>query len=177
MYTASVDPATRFKVATQSDIITAARMVFESYAPYIPIMGKIPPTIFVDFKQHIENNNLWLIESCNEIAGMVVLTSCDDHVLLQSMCVLPSCQGKGFGRLILGFADFYTKSVGKLKIKLYTNSLMERNQSIYRKAGYTETHREPYDWGIRVYMEKNLLLNKKLRSRNSRFQYLFDALN
>lgn len=170
MYHASIGPATGFRVANQSDIIPAARMIFESYAPYIPIMGKIPPTIFEDFGEHIAGGNLWLAEHDMIPIGIVVLTPCDDHLLLQSMAVLPSHQKRGIGRCILRFSESLARHLGKPSIKLYTNSLMERNQRIYRKNGYRETHRTRYDWGWRVHMEKKISSRKK-----ASFEYLSHA--
>jgi GNAT superfamily N-acetyltransferase len=178
MYDPAIGPATGFRVANQDDIITAARMIFESYAPYIPIMGKIPPTIFEDFGSHIAQGNLWLLEYDSKPVGMVVLTQDTDHLLLQSMCVLPGFQGLGFGRELLRFSEQRSKQLGKSAIRLYTNSLMERNQKIYLQWGYEETHRTPYDWGWRVYMEKVIATRKVTvsRSKKPRFQHLSNAL-
>jgi GNAT superfamily N-acetyltransferase len=167
MYNAPTVSATEFRVATQSDIITAARLIFESYAPYIPIMGKIPPTIFEDFGEHIRLGNLWLLSSGNEIIGMVVLTPRDDYMLLQSMAVAPAYQGYGYGRVLLGFSDDLARSSGVRSIRLYTNSLMERNQQIYKRNGYRETYRTAYDWGWRVHMEKRLSVRKQSRFKHS----------
>lgn len=167
MYDTPIVSATEFRVATQSDIITAARLVFESYAPYIPIMGKIPPTIFEDFGEHIRQGNLWFLTLGGDVVGMVVLTPKEDHLLLQSMAVAPGYQGMGFGRALLSFSEDVAKSRGQLSIRLYTNSLMERNQKIYRENGYRETHRTAYDWGWRVHMEKKLSARKQSRFKHS----------
>jgi ribosomal protein S18 acetylase RimI-like enzyme len=167
MYDVTTVPATEFRLATQSDIITAARLIFESYAPYIPIMGKIPPTIFEDFGDHISRGNLWLLSTGNDVIGMVVLTPNGDHLLLQSMAIGPIYQGVGFGRTLLEFSEKLARSMGMSSIKLYTNSLMERNQKIYKKNGYRETHRTAYDWGWRVHMEKRLSVGKQSRLKRS----------
>lgn len=175
MYDTSVGPAAEFRVANHADIITAARMIFESYAPYIPIMGKIPPTIFEDFGHHIENGNLWILEKGSIPVGMVVLTPGDGHMLLQSMCVIPSQQGCGLGRSIMRFSERLAKRMGYGCIRLYTNSLMERNQRIYRRQGYRETHRTTYDWGWRVHMEKRLGLRNGIKSQQARVEHLDHA--
>lgn len=166
----SIDPSAGFRLADRSDIITAARMVFESYAPYIPLIGKIPPTVFEDFGAHISQGNLWFHTHLGEPTAMLVLTPHADHILLQSMCVLPLHQGKGIGRRLLSFADIQAKSMGYNLIKLYTNSLMKRNQRIYKRWGYQEKFRSEYDWGWRVHMEKDLL-----RAKKSRLKHLTNA--
>jgi ribosomal protein S18 acetylase RimI-like enzyme len=176
MYHASIGPATEFRVANQDDIITAARMIFESYAPYIPIMGKIPPTIFEDFGHHIAQQNLWILQQYGDTVGMVVLTPHDDHLLLQSMCVLPAYQGMGFGREILRFAESRARYCRKPVIRLYTNSLMERNQRIYKRSGYREQYRMSYDWGYRVHMEKKISMRSRSRLEKTLFQDLANAL-
>ncbi len=166
MYDASIGPAAEFRVANQSDIITTARLIFESYAPYIPIMGKIPPTIFEDFGEHITRGNLWLLSIGKDVIGMVVLTPNGDHMLLQSMGINPAHQGFGFGRTLLRFSERLARSMGMSSIKLYTNSLMERNQKIYKRNGYRETYRTAYDWGWRVHMEKRLSTAKQSRLKS-----------
>jgi GNAT superfamily N-acetyltransferase len=166
MHDATTVPATEFRLANPSDIITAARLIFESYAPYIPIMGKVPPTIFEDFGAHISQGNLWLLMMGGNAVGMVVLSPREDHLLLQSMAVAPEYQRLGLGRMLLMFSEDLAKSQGLRSIRLYTNSLMERNQRIYRKRGYRETHRTPYDWGWRVHMEKRLSARKQPRLKH-----------
>lgn len=173
MYKTSFDPGAGFRVAGHSDIITAARMVFESYAPYIPIMGKIPPTIFEDFGHHIDQGNMWLLEYSRSPIGMLVLTPGYDHLLLQSMAVLPQHQRQGHGRSLLRFADHHAKGIGLPKILLYTNSLMERNQRMYKQHGYRETHRTAYDWGWRVHMERKV---PRSAGRQPSLQHLSHAL-
>lgn len=175
MYHTSIDLHTEVRVARQDDIITAARMIFESYAPYIPIMGKIPPTLFEDFGNHISNRNLWLLHHFGSPVGMVVLTPGDDHMLLQSMCILPAYQGMGFGRKLLEFSESCARQSAKPVIRLYTNSLMERNQKIYKRNGYKETHRTAYDWGWRVHMEKRVP-RRTSASKKASFQHLANAL-
>ena len=173
MHNSSIGPIVRFRIATTSDIITAARMVFESYAPYIPILGKIPPTLFEDFGSHIDHGNLWLMEYGNVAVGMVVLTPQADHMLLQSMCVMPGYQGLGFGRKLLEFANSRSRSMGMRSIRLYTNSLMERNLRIYTAAGYAETSVTAYDWGFRVHMEKALV--RRSASKKPRLKHMSNA--
>lgn len=150
---------TGFRLAGESDVITAARMAFESYAPYIPIMGKIPPTIFEDFGKHIEHQNLWFLEHNKSAIGMVVLAPQNNYILLKSMCVIPAAQGQGWGQRLLKFGEERALQLGYPKMHLYTNSLMERNQEIYRRFGYSEIYRVPYEWGWRVHMEKNLTVD------------------
>lgn len=144
-----------FHKATSADITHVWRIVYHAYSAYIPLLGRTPPTFFEDFDSHIAKGNLWLLDQ-DEPAAMVVLTPNSEYVTIQALCVDPRCQGKGLGRTALQFAEAYTESLGINELRLYTNSLMERNIRIYSQWGFNETHRESYPWGERVHMHKLL---------------------
>lgn len=144
-----------FRKATPDDITHVWRIVYHAYSAYIPLLGRTPPTFFEDFDSHIAKGNLWILNQ-DDPAAMVVLTPNSNYVTIQALCVDPRCQGQGLGRTVLQFAEDYTASLGISELKLYTNSLMERNIKIYSQWGFSETHRETYPWGERVHMHKLL---------------------
>lgn len=145
----------QFRRATAADITHVWRIVYHAYSAYIPLLGRTPPTFFEDFDSHIAKGNLWLID-CEEPNAMVVLTPANDSVTIQALCVDPRSQGQGLGRMALQFAEDYATSLNITELRLYTNSLMERNLRIYSQWGFDETHRELYPWGERVHMHKLL---------------------
>ncbi len=145
----------QFRKATASDITHVWRIVYHAYSAYIPLLGRTPPTFFEDFDSHIDKGNLWLID-CDEPNAMVVLTPNCEYVTIQALCVDPRCQGQGLGRMALQFAEDYAATLNISELRLYTNSLMERNIRIYSQWGFEETHREHYPWGERVHMHKLL---------------------
>lgn len=153
-----------FKRATFSDIPDVWRIVYHAYSSYIPLLGKTPPTFREDFDYHVSLGNLWLCPVSGKASAMVVLTPTADHLLIQAMCVDPEMQGNGLGRRLLSFAESKSHEMGFTEIRLYTNSLMERNIRIYKKWGFKIFKREDYAWGQRIHMRKHLH-RKHIRSR------------
>lgn len=151
-----------FRQATFDDMPHIWRIVYHAYSAYIPLLGRTPPTFLEDFDSHVAKGNLWLLDDGDEPPAMVVLTPCDDYIMIQALCVDPRQQGQGLGRKTLKFAEHYAKLLKLYRIKLYTNSLMTRNLKIYSEWGFKETHREDYSWGERVHMCKKLSRRPKL---------------
>lgn len=154
----------RFRQADFNDMPDVWRIVYHAYSSYIPLLGRTPPTFREDFDHHVSLGNLWFCTLGDQTPAMVVLTPCTDHLLIQAMCVDPDMQGNGLGRRLLSFAEMRAKQQGVCEIRLYTNSLMERNLRIYRRWGFKITHREDYQWGQRIHMRKSLG-SKRLRSQ------------
>lgn len=153
-----------FRPATFDDIPHVWRIVYHAYKEYIPLLGRTPPTFKEDFDYHVSKGNLWLCTIGDDISAMLILTPCTDHLLIQAMCVDPNLQGNGLGRGLLSFAEHRAKVIGSPELRLYTNSLMERNIRIYRKWGFRVFNREDYPWGRRIHMRKHIQ-GKRIRIR------------
>jgi ribosomal protein S18 acetylase RimI-like enzyme len=77
-------------------------------------------------------------------------------MLLDNIAVLPDCQGMGFGRTLIGFAEAEARRRGFNEIHLYTHALMTENIALYRRTGFIETQRVTEKGYDRVYMSKRL---------------------
>ena len=75
---------------------------------------------------------------------------------LDNVAVSPTAQGKGYGRILLDYAESIARAMGFARIRLYTQVIMTENQAIYAKRGYIETHRAVEKGLHRVFMEKVL---------------------
>jgi GNAT superfamily N-acetyltransferase len=76
--------------------------------------------------------------------------------LPQGENIISTAQGRGYGRLLLDFAEQESRRQGFGAIRLYTNSLMTENLRLYPRRGYVETHRGREKGFSRVYMTKQL---------------------
>lgn len=161
MYNIPLPGSAVFRQATTSDMSTIWRIVYNAYSCYIPLLGRTPPTFHEDFDSHVALGNVWLCEKDGGTNAMVILTPKTDHMLLQALCVDPSQQGQGLGRDLLAFADTRATRMGIREIRLYTNSIMQRNIKIYHKCGFRRTHTESYAWGTRVHMKKTLRVKQR----------------
>jgi ribosomal protein S18 acetylase RimI-like enzyme len=75
---------------------------------------------------------------------------------LKAVAVHPDAQGRGLGRVLMGFAEREAARRGLSRMALVTHEVMTENQAIYSHLGYTEVNRRAEDGYRRIYMEKNL---------------------
>ena len=147
---------TEFRQATFREMSDIWRLVYNAYKDYISLLGKTPPTFLEDFDTHVGLGNLWLLDRLGSCDAMVVLTPMTDHMLIQAMAVDPKLQGQGLGQQLLEFAEYKTIELGMCDVRLYTNSLMERNVKIYTRWGFDQINTESYKWGEKIHMQKLL---------------------
>ena len=77
-------------------------------------------------------------------------------MLLDNVAVSPEAQGRGYGRMLLKFAEDSAAEAGYDSIRLYTNEAMVENIALYARIGFIETHRAEEKGLRRVYMTKPL---------------------
>jgi ribosomal protein S18 acetylase RimI-like enzyme len=148
------DPSIR--VATLADAAAVAEIVDAAYRPYIPRIGKPPGPMLDNYQKRISNGQAWVLESADEIVGILVLEETPDGFLLDNIVVSPDRQGSGYGRILLNFAEAEAVRRGWSEIRLYTHALMTENIVLYRRIGYVETKRVTEKGFDRVYMTKPL---------------------
>jgi GNAT superfamily N-acetyltransferase len=144
------------RAARLADVDTVRMIVDAAYRPYIQRMGKAPGPMLDDYLKRVENGDVWVLESADGIAGILVLEDTTDGLLLDNIAVAPDQQKKGHGRVLLGFAEAEALRRGWHDIRLYTNALMTENIALYRRLGYVETARVSEHGFDRVYMTKRL---------------------
>jgi len=142
--------------ATEDDAAQIARIVELAYARYVPRIGKPPAPMLDDYEQRVAEGVVWVIEHGHCVAGLIVLISQPDHLLLDNVAVAPGYQGRGLGRRLLTFAESLARGRGYREIRLYTHELMVENQRLYAPMGYAETARRTEAGYSRVFMCKLL---------------------
>jgi ribosomal protein S18 acetylase RimI-like enzyme len=75
---------------------------------------------------------------------------------INNLAIHPGFQGKGYGKLLLGFAEDKAKEMGLGSCCLYTNVKMVENVALYEKIGYQELARYSQDGFERVFFVKVL---------------------
>jgi GNAT superfamily N-acetyltransferase len=142
--------------ATPADLAAVRMIVDAAYGHYVARIGKPPGPMLDDYAQRIAEQQAWVLEDGAGIVGILVLEQGKNGVLLDNIAVLPDCQGKGFGRMLIGFAEAEARRCGCATINLYTHALMHENITHYRRNGFVETHRANENGYDRVYMTKRL---------------------
>lgn len=131
-------------------------VVHAAYRHYIARIGKPPGPMLDDYAQRIADGQAWVLQDDDRIVGVLVLEQGPRGFLLDNIAVLPDCQGKGFGRRLIEFAEAEARRGGFWEVTLYTHALMSENIALYRRIGFVETHRVSEKGFDRVYMSKRL---------------------
>lgn len=137
--------------ATVESIVTAA------YTPYIARIGREPGPMLDDYAALIAQDLVHVLTQDGAPVGVLVLIQEPGVMLLDNMALLPSCHGKGLGRVLLDFAEAEAMRCGCPAIRLYTHEKMVENIAIYARRGYRETHRAEETGLARVFMVKRLV--------------------
>ncbi|MBZ9909058.1 GNAT family N-acetyltransferase [Mesorhizobium sp. BR115XR7A] len=131
------------RLAGPEDLAAIVALTQAAYAPYNAILDAPPIPVTEDYAPRIAQGQVWLLESGDELAGVITLERHPDHAMIFSVAVAPGFQGRGFGITLLNHADEQARLWGLLEVRLYTNAKMERNIALYIAYGYRETGRRP----------------------------------
>ncbi len=147
------------RLAGADDLAFVRDTTLAAYSHYLPVLGAMPGPVHADHAAVVALGQVWLVRDAGADVGLMVLEAAPDHLMIESLAVLPAHQGRGLGRWMLGFAEDRARQAGVPELQLYTNVLMTRNIGMYRQAGFVETHRKvvqlPHGVNfVRVYMAK-----------------------
>ncbi|MEI9421720.1 GNAT family N-acetyltransferase [Mesorhizobium sp. Cs1299R1N1] len=131
------------RLAGPEDLAAIVALTQAAYAPYNAILDAPPIPVTEDYAPRIERGEVWLLESGNDPAGLIVLERHEDHAMIFSVAVSPAFQGQKLGIALLNHADEQARLWGLPEVRLYTNAKMERNIALYAAYGYRETGRRP----------------------------------
>jgi len=140
--------------ASISDLNAIAQIVAAAYAKYIDRIGKAPGPMLDAYSVHIRNHRAWVIECDGMVAGLIVLLSENDHLLLDNAAVDPARHGRGIGRTLMRFAEREASRRGYSELRLYTHVTMAENLAMYPALGWQETGRGEQAGYQRVFFKK-----------------------
>ena len=145
-----------FRSAAISDIEAVKKCAVEAYTRYEQRIGKKPAPMVADFLAIQSAGNLYILEVENEVVGFIAFYPIQDVMHLENVAVSSSEHGKGYGSLLVEFAESTARDRGFNAIELYTNEKMTENFSFYESRGYEETGRWQEDGFSRVFYRKLL---------------------
>ena len=144
------------RLASPEDRPAIEAIVGRAYDPYIARIGRKPGPLLDDYGALIHDHKVHVLLAEDTIRGFVVLIPEADAMLLDNVAVDPDAQGRGYGRILLDFAERTARAKGFDSIRLYINEAMSENIALYSRIGFVETHRAEEKGLRRVYMAKRI---------------------
>ena len=142
--------------ALEADASAVAHIVNDAYAHYISHNGRTPDPMLDDHAAYIRQSWVSVLEVDGAARGVLTLIPEPGAHLLDNVAVAPAHHRKGYGRMLLNFAEREALARDYLGIRLYTQGIMVENIGIYSRRGYVETHRALEKGLDRVFMTKLL---------------------
>lgn len=139
-----------------ADCDTVRRIAHAAYAFYLPRMDREPAPLLEDYEARADEGAVFVLEVGSKIVGFVVLVLKDGAMLLDNLAVAPGAQGRGYGRMLVEFAENQALAAGATELRLYTNVVMRENLALYAHLGFIETHRAEENDYRRVFMSQKL---------------------
>lgn len=109
-----------------------------------------------DYEALIAAGAVWVAQDDGGLAGVLVLQTEADHLLVENLAVATDRQGAGLGSTLLTFAERRARCLRLSEVRLYTNEVMTENLRYYLRRGFVETHRSGDSGYRRVFFTKRL---------------------
>lgn len=146
----------QFQKATIADAALIRDMTCAAYQRWVPVIGREPMPMRVDYQQAIGEHDFDLLTVGGLVYGVLETMIRDDHLWIENIAIIPAEQGKGYGKHLLARAETLAQEAGKTQTRLLTNAAFESNVVLYLRTGYEITATEPFMGGTTVYMTKVL---------------------
>ena len=143
-------------LAELADVLAIESMLDAAYSKYIERLGTLPAAMTVDYGALVQTGHVYVLRVGGRVVGSVLLPTRDGSLEIHNLVVDPSAQGRGYGRVLMDFAEDLARRQGLAAITLFTNEKMHENIALYRKRGFIETGRETQDGFNRVFFRKHI---------------------
>lgn len=150
------DNEIEMRQAVREDAEAIRTLTRESYAKWVPLVGREPFPMSANYDEALKENRFDLLLLADKLVALIETVPYDDHLLIKNVAVSPSCQGKGLGRKLLDHAERLAASLGYSEIKLYTNRHFTGNQAFYERLGYRVEREEDFMGGVTVHMQRTV---------------------
>jgi GNAT superfamily N-acetyltransferase len=143
--------------AGAGDAEAIRRVTREAYAKWVPVIGREPMPMGADYEEALERHRFDLMYAGGALVALIETVDEGDQLLIENVAVLPERQGQGLGSKLLAHAEALARSLGRTRLRLYTNKLMGENVRLYLRLGYRVDREEDLGPGmLRVHMSKTL---------------------
>jgi N-acetylglutamate synthase-like GNAT family acetyltransferase len=133
--------------AAGSDWQLVRQITLDAYAKWVPVIGREPLPMTVDYAQAVIDHQIDLLEVDGSVVGLIELVPGARHLLIENVAINPACQGQGYGRVLMEHALTVARNLGLPEVRLYTNKLFAENIRFYEALGYQLTQEQPFRGG------------------------------
>lgn len=157
---APVTQKVRLRPAEPHDAFEIRSLVRAAYARWIPVIGREPLPMQVDYDAAMLEHDFVLAIAATDTSGtpqslgVIETQRRADHLWIENVAVAPQAQGRGIGRLLLADAERRAREAGLPELRLLTNAAFEANIRLYRLLGYSVDREEPFMNGVTSYLSK-----------------------
>jgi molybdopterin-guanine dinucleotide biosynthesis adapter protein len=143
--------------AEKADAAAVRQLTREVYAKWIPVIGREPMPMTVDYEKAIQDHWIDLLEHDGKIVALVEMVPNAKHLFIVNLAVAATEQGKGLASQLLRHAEQVAWVSGLQEVQLATNQAFEDNLSFYQNRGYEAYETKPFALGgIGVRFRKSL---------------------
>lgn len=142
--------------ATAADAAAIRDLTRQSYAKWVPMIGREPKPMTADYDSAVARHRFDLLYVDGTLAALIETIREADHLLVENVAVAPSFQGRGLGRKLMAHAEVLARELGFDMIRLYTNQRFAENIALYRRLGYEVDREEVLPVGVVTHMSKRL---------------------
>ena len=153
-----MDEPISLRAAREADAPAIRRLTREAYTKWVGANGREPKPMVVDYDEAVRRNRFDLLFVDHVLAALIETADEASQLLIINVAVAPGFQGRGLGTRLMARAEEIAASLGRERIRLYTNRLWQENVLLYRKLGYHVDSEEALDGEVfRVNMSKDLV--------------------
>jgi ribosomal protein S18 acetylase RimI-like enzyme len=142
------------RVAQPHEAGAITAIVMAAYAKWIPLLGREPMPMRVDYAKAVLEHRFDLAVEGGAILGLIETVPHPDHLWVDNVAVAPAAQGRGIGRMLLGFTEARAIAAGFPELRLVTNGAFESNVALYTRLGFEVDRIEDFMNGKAIYMRK-----------------------
>jgi GNAT superfamily N-acetyltransferase len=142
--------------AKNEDVPYIRSMIVAAFSKYIDRLGHPPGPMTADYNRLIELEILYVLRINGDVLGAVCLAQEGDSIMVTNLVVDPATQGRGYGRVLINYAERMAISKGLAAVALYTNVKFVENIAFYTRIGFIDSGRLTGDGFVRVYFRKNI---------------------
>ena len=155
----------RLRAASSADVAAIEALIAAAYAKWVPLIGREPKPMTVDYARALVDHRIDLIEADGALCGLIEMAVEERALLIVNVAVAPDRQGQGLGRRLLAHAERVAAERGLARLRLYTNGLFTENIRLYERFGYRIDREETFPGGQIVHLSKPCEDLSRLRAR------------